>query len=79
MKRHEPRQISFDHARFYEAIKREAKARGLSMWDVGIESGVDHSTISKVQKRNPDVVTAAALAKWSGLDVAQFSIDREAE
>lgn len=74
-----PRRFAFDSAGLHAEIKRVAQERGLSMWQVHIETGVDSATLSRMRSKGevPDGINLASLARWSGIDVGAFSIDLE--
>jgi hypothetical protein len=78
--RHDPvRRLAFDTKRFHADLIAIVKQRGLSEHKFSFEVGVNNATLSHMRTRGsvPDGVNLAALAKWSGLNPADYSIDRE--
>jgi transcriptional regulator with XRE-family HTH domain len=65
--------VSFDAEGFFAALDGTRRARDLNWKQVANESQVSASTLTRMgQGRRPDVDSLAALAKWSGLDPADF-------
>lgn len=75
------RRLSFDARRFHADLAAIVKSRGMNMHRFAYEVGVHESTLvyMKTKGQVPDGVNLAALAKWSGLNPADYSIDREQE
>lgn len=73
------RRIAFDTKRFVRDLKTITKERGMTFTSLAREIGVHNSTLSYMNTIGsvPDGTTLAALAKWSGLNVANYSIDLE--
>ncbi len=65
--------VSFDAEGFFAALDSTRRARNLNWKQVANEAQVSASTLTRMgQGRRPDVDSLAALAKWSGLDPADF-------
>lgn len=75
------RTIGFDTRRFYADLQRAAKAAGISMNRVASINGIDPASLSRVRTRGavPDGAGLAALCKWAGLNVADYSVDLSGE
>ncbi len=73
------RRIAFDTKRFVKDLKIVAKERGMTFTSLAREIGVHDSTLSYMNTIGsvPDGTSLAALAKWSGLNVADYSVDLE--
>jgi hypothetical protein len=81
-KRIDPKcRLSFDAQRVYADLEAIVKSRGLSMLRFSYEVGVHATTLSRMKNNGMglDGVNLAALCKWSGLNAADYSIDREQE
>ncbi len=64
---------SFDAEGFFAALDSARQGRTLSWKQVANEAHVSASTLTRMgQGRRPDVDSLAALARWSGLDPADF-------
>jgi transcriptional regulator with XRE-family HTH domain len=74
------RRLAFDAVRFECDLHAIARQRGLSMHKLSFEVGVHSATLSHMRRGvTPDGPNLAALCKWSGLNAADYSIDREHE
>jgi transcriptional regulator with XRE-family HTH domain len=63
----------FDAEAFYEALARVVEARKMRWRQVGKETGVTPSTLTRMgQGRRPDAASLAALSAWAGLNPADF-------
>jgi transcriptional regulator with XRE-family HTH domain len=63
----------FDAQAFYKAVEATMLARGLNWKQVGAETGIGVSTLSRMrQGTRPDAASLAALAAWSGLNPGHF-------
>lgn len=63
----------FDAEGFYKALSSTVGLRRTTWKQVGIETGVSPSTLSRMATgRQPDAGSLAALSKWAGLDVSDF-------
>lgn len=68
----------FDGAAFYSALDAVRSARGLTWKEVGVQAGVNASTLSRIGKgKKPDVNGLAALLAWSHLKAEMFISDSE--
>ena len=67
------REGAFDADSFFNALDSVRIARGRNWKQVGQESRVSPSTLTRMaQGKRPDVDSLAALARWSGLIVDTF-------
>lgn len=75
------RAAGFDSRRFYADLQRAARAAGVSMGWVSIETGVDSASLARIGSRGavPDGINLAALCKWAGLNAADYSVDLRGE
>jgi len=65
---------TFDTVRFAQHIEVLAKAKGLNMAEVSAITGVSETTLSRMKhRREPSLCGAAALSKWSGLNLSDYS------
>ena len=63
----------FDSEGFYEALDAVRQAKKQNWKQVGAESGVSASTLTRMaQGKRPDVDGLAALAAWSGLNADDY-------
>ena len=63
----------FDLEAFYGALDATRHGRGLNWKQVGQETGVSASTLSRMpQGKRPDADALTALAAWAGLNPAEF-------
>ena len=63
----------FDFEGFFQGVELVAKQRELTMKQVGVETGVSASTLSRMaQGRGCDAESLAKLAKWANLDPREF-------
>lgn len=70
----------FDAEAFYAALDSHREAKGMTWKDVGVETGVNPSTLTRMaQGRCPDAKGLAALLAWSGLSANEFMRGREAK
>lgn len=64
---------NFDAEGFYAAIAATVVARGLTWKQVGRETGVSTTTLTRMaQGRRPDAASLAALSAWAGVNPADF-------
>lgn len=79
-KRKEPRRIAFDVKKFENDLRRVCAERQITVARMALEIGVNNSSLSYMfsQRSVPDGVNLAALAKWSGLNIGDYSINLEA-
>jgi transcriptional regulator with XRE-family HTH domain len=67
----------FDTEAFYAALDSQREAKGMTWKDVGGETGVNPSTLTRMaQGKCPDARGLAALLAWSGLSANDFMHDR---
>jgi transcriptional regulator with XRE-family HTH domain len=72
-RRCEVERASFDAEGFFAALDSTRQAKDLNWKQVANEAHVSASTLTRMgQGRRPDVDSLAALARWSGLDPADF-------
>jgi transcriptional regulator with XRE-family HTH domain len=63
----------FDSEGFYRALEATVASRALTWKQVGVETGVSASTLTRMaQGRKPDAASLAALSAWAGLNPADF-------
>lgn len=63
----------WDDKGFWAALHRAVQARGCTWKQVGEDTGVGQSTLSRMKRgRKPDAASLAALSAWSGLNPAAF-------
>jgi transcriptional regulator with XRE-family HTH domain len=63
----------FDAEAFYAALDSQREAKGLTWKEVGAETGVNPSTLTRMsQQKFPDAKGLAALLAWSGLNANDF-------
>ena len=63
----------FDARGFYEALSTTVTARDVTWKQVGQETGVSASTLSRMAiGRVPDAASVAALSAWAGLNAGDF-------
>jgi len=63
----------FDARGFYESLNATVRARDVTWKQVGRETGVSQSTLSRMALgRNPDAASLAALSAWAGLNASDF-------
>jgi hypothetical protein len=70
---------SFEGEAYYAALERIVTARSESWREVGRQTGVNSSTLSRMATgRHPDAASIAALSAWSGLNPAHYvrGVDR---
>lgn len=64
---------NFDFAGFYEALCATIRARNVTMAQVGHQTGVSASTLSRMAKgQHPDAASLAALSAWAGINPAEY-------
>lgn len=64
---------NFDVAGFYRAVDSTRVSRGLNWKQVGAESMVSASTLTRLaQNKTPDAAGLASLGAWAGLNPADF-------
>lgn len=69
----------FDTEAFYAALDSHRDAKGMTWKDVGAETGVNPSTLTRMaQGKCPDAKGLAALLAWSGLSANDFMRGRVA-
>ena len=74
----EPEEKNFDADAFYAAIASTVVARGVTWKQVGQETGVSATTLTRMaQGRRPDAGSLAALSAWAALNPADFVNLRE--
>jgi transcriptional regulator with XRE-family HTH domain len=71
------RRIGFALVKFNADIRRICKDREMSLRGMAEETGVREDTIYYMQCKGsvPDGTALAALCKWSGLKIGDYSID----
>ena len=58
---------------YYAALSTTVEAREMSWKQVGVETGVSASTLTRMaQGRQPDAASLASLSAWAGLNPADF-------
>ena len=63
----------FDASGFYQALSTTVTARDVTWKQVGQETGVSASTLSRMAVgRVPDAASVAALSSWAGLNAGDF-------
>jgi transcriptional regulator with XRE-family HTH domain len=63
----------FDSDGFYKAIERTVRSRKVTWRDVGTETGVSSTTLTRMgQGRRPDAASLAALSAWAGVNPANY-------
>jgi transcriptional regulator with XRE-family HTH domain len=63
----------FDAAGFYAALERAVRARKVTWKEVGAETGVSPTTLTRMgQGRRPDAASLAALSAWAGINPANY-------
>lgn len=63
----------FDTEAFYAALNSQREAKEMTWKDVGAETGVNASTLTRMaQGKCPDAKGLAALLAWSGLSANDF-------
>jgi transcriptional regulator with XRE-family HTH domain len=63
----------FDAAGFYSALERAVRARKVTWKEVGAETGVSPTTLTRMgQGRRPDAASLAALSAWAGINPANY-------
>lgn len=63
----------FDAAGFYSALERAVRARKVTWKEVGVETGVSPTTLTRMgQGRRPDAASLAALSAWAGINPANY-------
>jgi transcriptional regulator with XRE-family HTH domain len=63
----------FDTEAFYAALDSQREAKGMTWKEVGAETGVNPSTLTRMaQQKSPDARGLAALLAWSGLSANDF-------
>lgn len=69
----------FDTEGFFAALDHHRDAKGMTWKDVGAETGVNPSTLTRMaQGKCPDARGLAALLAWSGLGANEFMRGRTA-
>lgn len=70
------RELGFDAKRFAQDVQTIYRQRGTTLDGMCRDIGIDPSTMSKIKNRGrePRAATAAALVKWSGLDITQYML-----
>ena len=69
----------FDAKAFYAALAATVAARDVTWKQVGRDTGVSASTLSRMASgRNPDAASLTALAAWAGLNPTEFLARRSA-
>ena len=69
----ESEEKNFDADAFYAAIASTVVARGVTWKQVGQETGVSATTLTRMaQGRRPDAGSLAALSAWAALNPADF-------
>jgi transcriptional regulator with XRE-family HTH domain len=64
---------SFDADGFYDAIAATVVARKVTWKQVGRETGISTTTLTRMaQGRRPDAASLAALSAWAGINPADF-------
>jgi transcriptional regulator with XRE-family HTH domain len=64
---------SFDAEGFYAAIAATVVARDVTWKQVGRETGISTTTLTRMaQGRRPDAASLAALSAWAGINPADF-------
>ena len=64
---------SFDARGFYESLATTVTARDVTWKQVGQETGVSASTLSRMAiGRVPDAASVASLSHWAGLNAGDF-------
>lgn len=63
----------FDAEGFYNALERTVRSRNTTWRDVGSQTGVSSTTLTRMgQGRKPDAASLAALSAWAGLNPANY-------
>lgn len=63
----------FDASGFYSALERAVRARKVTWKEVGAETGVSPTTLTRMgQGRRPDAASLAALSAWAGINPANY-------
>lgn len=63
----------FDANGFYSALERTLRARGSTWREVGSQTGVSSTTLTRMgQGRRPDAASLAALSAWAGINPANY-------
>lgn len=63
----------FDSEAFYSALEMVVDLRKKTWKQVGLETGVSASTLTRMsQGRNPDAASLAALSAWAGINPTDF-------
>lgn len=77
--RKEPRRIGFDTKKFENDLRRVCAQRRISIARMALEVGVNNSTLSYMFSQGcvPDGINLAALSKWSGLNIGDYSVNLE--
>ena len=70
----------YDAQAFYAALDTQRTAQRKSWKQVANEAGVSASTLTRMgQGKRPDLDTLGMLAAWSGLNVDEFVVGKQAE
>jgi diaminopimelate decarboxylase len=75
----DPRRIGFDARGFIAAVEGVARMRGMTLSGMALHIGVQYATCSRMKRhgRQPDAASLCAMARWSGLNPAEFATDTE--
>jgi transcriptional regulator with XRE-family HTH domain len=69
---------AFDLVGFYAALNRAREARDVTWKQIGRETGVSQTTLSRMKLgRAPDAASLAALSAWAGVNPANYSPKHE--
>lgn len=65
--------MEFNASAFYDALSTTVGLRGVTWKQVGAETGVSTSTLSRMAiGRKPDAASLTALSAWAGLNPTDF-------
>lgn len=68
---------TFDLAGFRAALNRAREARNVTWKQIGRETGVSQTTLSRMKlSRAPDAASLAALSAWAGINPANCPLDK---
>ena len=71
--------LAFDLDKFHYDLLRACRDKGTNRRKLAVEIGVSEDTLYFITTKNaiPSTVAMAAICKWGGLDIGDYSIDLE--